>query len=57
MDEGDAGLLQPVAKPIIPCGLRIASAPGHRFVEKFSEKALARATVPDLYEESLVSAK
>jgi GxxExxY protein len=41
MDGGDARLLEPVTERIIGCAFRVANAPGHGFVEKIYENALA----------------
>jgi GxxExxY protein len=41
MDKGDAPLLEPVTERIIGCAFRVANTPGHGFVEKVYENALA----------------
>jgi GxxExxY protein len=41
MDGRDARLLEPVTERIIRCAFRVANAPGHGFVEKIYENALA----------------
>jgi GxxExxY protein len=40
-DVGDARLLGPAPQRIISCAFRVANSPGHGFVEKVYEKALA----------------